>query len=244
MTRICLFGESPMLEEYASLLLAKKCSVHARRNSRGRAAHSLPRGVRKSARAVRAVDFAMELTNTDPAGKRDNLTELDRCLPTRVPIITSAVTVTLAEQAGWVKHPERLTGVGAFPTFLEGSLVELCAGEATSEKTVRAAADLFRSLGKETSQVVDSVGMVLPRIVCMLVNEAYFAMMEGVAPAREIDTAMKLGTNYPRGPVEWAERIGLHHVYAILTALHASFREDRYRVAPLLLRSVRLAADR
>jgi 3-hydroxybutyryl-CoA dehydrogenase len=167
----------------------------------------------------------MELTNSDPEQKQKNLMELDKVVSGRIPIITSSVTVTLAEQAGWVKHPARLIGLGAFPTFLEGSLVELCTAE-----------------GKETSMVADTTGLVLPRIVCMLVNEAYFAMMEGVAPAREIDTAMKLGTNYPRGPVEWAERIGLHHVYAVLSALHASFGEDRYRVAPLLLRSMRQAA--
>jgi 3-hydroxybutyryl-CoA dehydrogenase len=71
----------------------------------------------------------------------------------------------------------------------------------------------------------------------MIINEAFFAMQEGVAPAREIDTAMKLGTNYPRGPVEWAERIGVSQVVALLSALHQSFGEDRYRVAPLLRKS-------
>jgi 3-hydroxybutyryl-CoA dehydrogenase len=78
--------------------------------------------------------------------------------------------------------------------------------------------------------------MVMPRILCMLINEAYFAMMEGVADDAAIDTAMKLGTNYPRGPVEWARKIGLVHVVAVLHALQGYFGEDRYRCAPLLTR--------
>ena len=242
MTRLCLFGESSLVEEYAAVLLNRGCSVHARLNTRGRATQPLPRGTRRTATPVRAVDFAMELTNSDPEQKQKNLMELDKVVSEKIPIITSSVTVTLAEQAGWVKHPARLIGLGAFPTFLEGSLVELCTAEGTAEKAAQAVADFFRSVGKETSMVADTTGLVLPRIVCMLVNEAYFAMMEGVAHAREIDTAMKLGTNYPRGPVEWAERIGLYHVHAVLSALHASFGEDRYRVAPLLLRSMRQGA--
>lgn len=238
MTRICIFGESPLVEEYAALMLNRGCAVHGRLNEATRRPVQLPRGVRKVARAVRAVDAGLELTNTNGELKRKNLVELDRVLPPRIPLLSSAITVSLAEQAGWVQHPRRLVGLAALPSFLEGSLVELSVTGATDEKSAGAVIDLFRSLGKETAMVADTVGMVLPRIACMLANEAYFAMMEGVAPAREIDTAMKLGTNYPRGPVEWAGKIGLDQVQAVLAALHATFGEDRYRVAPLLLRSV------
>ena len=76
--------------------------------------------------------------------------------------------------------------------------------------------------------------MVMPRILCSLVNEAFFAVMEGVASANDVDTAMKLGTNYPHGPVEWGNTIGLRNVVAILDALAADTGENRYRVAPLL----------
>jgi 3-hydroxybutyryl-CoA dehydrogenase len=241
MNRICVFGESPLVEEYASLFLNKGYSIQVRLNAGHASTVTLPKGARKTVRAVKAVDAAIELTNTDSALKRENLIELDRTLPPTIPILTSALTVSLAEQGEWVRHPERLVGVAALPSLLEGSLVELCSVEATSEKADAAAADLFRGVGKETALVADGVGMVLPRMLCMIVNEAYFAMQEGVAPGRQIDTAMKLGTNYPRGPVEWADRIGLRQVHAVLSALHASFGEDRYRIAPLLQKSMRRA---
>ena len=76
--------------------------------------------------------------------------------------------------------------------------------------------------------------MVLPRILCQIMNEAYFALQDEVAAPEDLDTAMKLGLNYPQGPVEWADRIGFHQVYAVLTALQNDLQEDRYRVAPLL----------
>jgi 3-hydroxybutyryl-CoA dehydrogenase len=78
--------------------------------------------------------------------------------------------------------------------------------------------------------------MVLPRILCMLVNEAFFALGEGVAAARDIDTAMMLGTNHPRGPLDWADMIGPENVLAVLTALQGVYGEARYRPSPLLRR--------
>ena len=76
--------------------------------------------------------------------------------------------------------------------------------------------------------------MVLPRIVCMIANEAAFALMENIASPKDIDIAMKLGTNYPHGPIEWANRIGIHQVVHTLDALYRDLHEDRYRVSPLL----------
>jgi 3-hydroxybutyryl-CoA dehydrogenase len=185
--------------------------------------------------------LALELTNLSSERKRDNLLRLESMLPPSVPILSSSVTVSLAEQAAWLKHPSRLAGIGAFPTLLQGSLLE-CVTTAQTAADVRSAAEAFAStLGKSAVFVEDSVGMVMPRILCMLINEAYFAMMEGVADDAAIDTAMKLGTNYPHGPVEWAQRIGLPHVVAVLNALQRYFGEDRYRCAPLLMKAAQCA---
>ena len=84
----------------------------------------------------------------------------------------------------------------------------------------------------------DSPGLVLGRIVCQVVNEAAFALQSGVGTAPDIDTAMRLGFNYPRGPLEWAEAIGLDHVLAVLDGLWTERREERYRVATPLRRAV------
>ncbi len=84
----------------------------------------------------------------------------------------------------------------------------------------------------------DDAGLVLARVLCMIVNEAACMVMEGVASARDIDTAMKLGTNYPRGPLEWADLMGIDFVYATLLGVQAEQGEDRYRPCPLLRKMV------
>jgi 3-hydroxybutyryl-CoA dehydrogenase len=76
--------------------------------------------------------------------------------------------------------------------------------------------------------------MVTPRIVCMIINEACFVLKEGTAGISEVDQAMKLGTNYPHGPFEWADKIGIHNVFDVLEALHADMNEEKYKMAPLL----------
>jgi 3-hydroxybutyryl-CoA dehydrogenase len=92
----------------------------------------------------------------------------------------------------------------------------------------------FRSLGKHVERVGDAPGLVLGRIVCQLVNEAAFAVGEGVGSAEDVDVAMRLGYNWPRGPLEWADTIELDLVLATLDALHEELGEERYRAAPLL----------
>ena len=87
---------------------------------------------------------------------------------------------------------------------------------------------------KETAMVQDSVGMVMPRILCQIINEALFTAQNDVASPNDIDEAMKHGTNYPRGPIAWGEMIGFPNVVAVLDALYDNHHEERYRVAPLL----------
>ncbi len=232
MSAICILGELSLVEEYASLALAKGLGVSARVNSGS--SPRLPRGVKKLVRPMKTVAIAFELTNTSSDVKKKNIIELDKTLPSRTPILSSSVTVTLAEQSGWVKHPHRLIGIGALPSLLDGQLVELAAPVAGGESALDHAKEFLRNLDKETSVVKDSIGMVMPRILCSLANEAHFAMMESIASGDDIDTAMKLGTNYPFGLVEWTSRIGIDQVHAVVSALYRAFGEDRYRPAPLL----------
>jgi 3-hydroxybutyryl-CoA dehydrogenase len=246
---ICLFGESPLVEEYAVRCKSKGFEVHARVN-KGETVKGgtpgtgslLPKGVRTVTRPSPATYLAIELTNTSPDDKRKNLQDLARSLHSRIPILTSSVTVTVAEQTGWIQSPSSLIGIGAFPTFLEGSLIEFATSPLSDEACVRVAGEFASALEKEAVFVQDSIGLVLPRIVCMLANEACFAAMEGVAVGKDIDTAMKLGTNYPNGPFEWTERIGVRQIHAALQAMTRSYGEDRYRVAPLLHRAAFLNA--
>ncbi len=242
-TRVCILGESPLVEEYASLCLNKGFDVSVRFNAADLKGGpvKVPRGAHKVARPPKTVNLALELTNTSDELKRRNLIELDSILPPRTPIISSSVTMTVSEQAALLRHPQRLVGIGAIPSLLEGGLIEFAFSSLTDEATLKGAGQFAKDLGKESAQVQDSIGLVLPRILCMLVNEAYFALTENVALPDDIDTAMKLGTNYPFGPVEWAERIGVRHVYAVVTALQRTLGEDRYRAAPMLQKAAALA---
>ena len=117
-------------------------------------------------------------------------------------------------------------------------LVELTRNESSSPLAAARAERFFAALGKHTAWVGDAPGLVLGRIVGQLINEAAFALAEGVGSAQDIDTGMMLGVNHPRGPLAWADEIGLDYVLRLLDALCSEYREDRYRPAPALRRLV------
>jgi 3-hydroxybutyryl-CoA dehydrogenase len=125
-------------------------------------------------------------------------------------------------------------GFGLLPPL--GSLVELTRGPGTQAFAAEAAEVFFARLGLHAEWVGDAPGLVLGRIVCQLVNEAAFAVGEGVGSEEDVDVGMVLGLGHPRGPVAWGEAIGLEHVMAVLDGLWAERREERYRPAPLLVR--------
>jgi len=127
-------------------------------------------------------------------------------------------------------------GFHALPPFSEASLVELARGPDSASSAVGAVEAFFATLGKLTVWVGDAPGLVLGRIVCQVINEAAFALGEGVGSAEDIDIGMLHGLNYPRGILAWADEIGLDHVLAVLDGLSMERGEERYRVAPLLRR--------
>jgi 3-hydroxybutyryl-CoA dehydrogenase len=132
------------------------------------------------------------------------------------------------------------SGVGfhALPPLDPGGLVELAGARDTSAHARQATEGFFASLGLHTAWVGDAPGLVLGRIVAQLVNEAAFALGEGIGAPDDLDDGMVLGLHHPRGPLEWGDLIGLDHVLAILDALHDELGEERYRAAPLLRRLV------
>jgi 3-hydroxybutyryl-CoA dehydrogenase len=125
-------------------------------------------------------------------------------------------------------------GFHALPPLEQTSLVELTRGPDTAQSAAAAAEHFFASLGKHTAWVGDAPGLVLGRIVCQVVNEAAFALAQGVGSAADVDAGMVHGLNYPRGILAWADAIGLEHVLSVLDGLYDERREERYRAAPLL----------
>jgi 3-hydroxybutyryl-CoA dehydrogenase len=136
-------------------------------------------------------------------------------------------------QAGTQVAVEGLHGTVAGEPF--HALVPLSLVEVTGEAGER----LFAELGLHTARVQPSAVGALPRIVCQVINECAFAHGEGVGSAQDIDTGMALGMNYPRGPLAWADAIGLHHVLSVLESLWEEYHEERYRAAPTLQHLVR-----
>jgi 3-hydroxybutyryl-CoA dehydrogenase len=127
-------------------------------------------------------------------------------------------------------------GFHALPPLDASSLVELTRGPDTAASAANAAQRFFATLGKHTAWVQDAPGLVLGRIVCQIINESAFALGEGVGSAADIDAGMIHGVGHPRGPMEWADQIGLDQVLAVLDGLSDELREDRYRAAPTLRR--------
>ncbi len=134
--------------------------------------------------------------------------------------------------------PGGAVGFHALPPLSETGIVELTRGPDTTQSAADAAERFFATLGTHTLWVGDAPGLVLGRIVCQVVNECAFALSEGVGSAEDIDAGMKHGLNYPRGPLAWADEIGLDHVLAVLDGLADEHRDDRYRAAPILRRLV------
>lgn len=117
------------------------------------------------------------------------------------------------------------------PGFFNRPLLELSINKSSQQSFV---SELLKDYGSEAVFVDDRVGMVTPRVVCMIINEAYYTLQEGTASKEDIDKGMKLGTNYPFGPFEWAEKIGIAEVYQLLNALWEDTHEERYKICPLL----------
>jgi 3-hydroxybutyryl-CoA dehydrogenase len=154
------------------------------------------------------------------------------------PLVDVAAGSLAAQAAG-----ADAVGFLALPDAGSATLVELTRSVATSDRAASAAEEHFRALGKHVEWVGDAPGLVLGRILAQLANEAHFALGAGVASAEDIDTAMRLGFNYPRGPFEWTEAIGAERVLAILDALHRELGEERYRAAPELRRRAAAARE-
>lgn len=149
------------------------------------------------------------------------------------PVIVGAVKMQLAkaEHLYGQKINCTLIGINDLPTFINRTLAEVSLLNKADEAALQ---QIMQKLGWEYKLVEDRVGMVTPRIIMMIINEACYTLQEGTASMQDIDTSMKLGTNYPFGPFEWADKIGVQHVYETLKAIYDDTHDERYKICPLL----------
>jgi 3-hydroxybutyryl-CoA dehydrogenase len=232
---IYIAGESPMVEQYAEICAAHGYEVYISWNEKPAVIPEFKYSSIKTSNAIPAnTSAAIELTNTDLNLKRKNLEKIEKALPETAPILSSSIIVTATEQCSWISGKHRLIGISALPTLIEKPLVEAAPTIYSPKETIDTVNKFFLSIGKEIEIVQDRIGMVLPRIICQIINEAAFALTEDIALPQDIDRVLKFGVNFPLGPIEWAEKIGLKQVFAVLNSLHTDLQEERYRVAPLL----------
>lgn len=188
--------------------------------------------------SLQPVVAGLDLWRVGGEQRYEAIADLDERLPPGRPLLSFCAATSADEAASYAVRGERVVGFSLFGPPREGMLVELLPGLGTESGAVRRAADVLETLGLRTEALPPGTWAVYPRVIAMIVNEAAVAIAEGVASAADIDTAMRLGVNYPQGPLALADEIGLGEILAVLEALHAEYGDDRYRPASLLRRLV------
>ena len=148
-------------------------------------------------------------------------------------VFCNAVTVQLAALVhnSDLEEPITLIGFNGLPSLFNRPVLEVSLLNPEDEAKLK---EVCAALGTDYLVVDDRVGMVTPRMICMIINEAFYTLQEKTAGVEDIDLGMKLGTNYPKGPFEWAKQIGIENVYKVLQAVYEDTKEERYKVCPLL----------
>jgi len=187
-----------------------------------------------SAQDAAQADFAVEAVTENEAVKKKVFQDLARALRPQAILATNTSSIPITRIAASVEHPERVIGMHFMNPVPVMQLVEIIRGAQTSDATYAATRALAEKMGKTTVLSKDMPGFIVNRILIPMLNEACFALQEGLASAEDIDTAMKLGTNVPMGPLTLADFIGLDTCLYIAEVLHKGLGDDKYRPAPLL----------
>ncbi|MDH4257388.1 MAG: 3-hydroxyacyl-CoA dehydrogenase NAD-binding domain-containing protein, partial [Candidatus Aminicenantes bacterium] len=170
--------------------------------------------------------------------KKQVLTELDKILDPSVILTSNTSSISITRLAALTSRPERFMGMHFMNPVPLMALVELIKGIATSQETFDEAKALAEKMGKVPVEANDFPGFISNRILLPMINEAVYALMEGVGTVEAIDTVMKLGMNHPMGPLTLADLIGLDVCLNIMEVLYEGFRDPKYRPCPLLRKMV------
>jgi 3-hydroxybutyryl-CoA dehydrogenase len=188
--------------------------------------------------ALKDCDLIVEAATENLELKLKLFASLDGLAKPDAIIASNPSSISITRLAAATKRPDKVIGMHFFNPVPVMQLVELIRGLATSEATYAAVEAVAKQLGKTPVKVKNSPGFVVNRMLCPMINEAIFALSEGLATAQEIDDAMKLGCNHPIGPLALCDLIGVDVQLAVMQVLYEGFKDSKYRPAPLLVEMV------
>ena len=184
------------------------------------------------------VDVVVEAITEYEPHKLELFRQLDRIVKRGAILASNTSSIPITKIASVTERPDRVIGLHFMNPVPVMKLVEVIRGHGTSEETFASASQLVTSIDKELAVSQDYPGFIVNRVLIPMINEAIFALYEGVASVHDIDKGMKLGTNQPMGPLTLADFIGLDTVLAIATVLYEGFKDPKYRPCPLLIKMV------
>jgi len=182
--------------------------------------------------------LVVEAIVEDEAAKRALFARLDAIAPADTILASNTSSISITVLGAATRRPEQVLGMHFMNPVPLMKLVELIRGQSTSDEVMRTAVDLCTRLGKNGVEAADYPGFIANRILMPMLNEAFYAVMEGVGTPEAIDAVMKGGMNHPMGPLTLADFIGLDICLAILTVMHDGLGDPKYRPCPLLRRMV------
>lgn len=188
--------------------------------------------------SMKEADFIIEAVFEDFEVKKTVLKEIDNIVSENVILTTNTSSISITKLASQTKRPDKFMGMHFMNPVPLMQLVELIRGMATSEETFQTVKSLAERLGKVPVEANDFPGFISNRILMPMINEAVYALMEGVGSVEAIDTVMKLGMNHPMGPLALADLIGLDVCLHIMEVLYDGFKDPKYRPCPLLRKMV------